>query len=716
MTLPDPIATDAARHLGEAQGGRARPRSFADRFVAANVRFFALMIVMFLVLFAVLRAGLIWRTYSPGVANNAQLAWSFVVGMRFDLAVACYACIPMVVCCYVPWLAPWRGPRTRRAFLWVWSLVIAGGMFTLLCEYEFFNEFQSRFNQLAVRYWKHPTTVGGMVWHNYPVFKYATVGLLFFGAVHVWMRLALRWSYPPEKAGAPVNFTAESIGATVLVVGLVLGSRGGVQGEPIRWGDAFHGPNEYANQMSLNGLYSLANAVRDSVSRTATGAKWADEEALSVDRAAVRGLLLAPGEKLLDPENRTVLRQGDTGSTLRLTRADGKPVNVVVVMMESMSARFVGACGATESFTPSLDALAEGGILFDRTLSAGTHTHQGIFAIQLAFPNLPGFETLMESSVANQHFLSAAEIFQNRGYQTMFLYNGNFAWDNMRGFFQKQGVETFIGREQMQDDAEYVDEVWGVSDGDVFKRANREFEHMSKDGPFYATIMTLSNHAPFQVPPVPGAPEIKGHGELDARLTALRYADHAIGKFVEEAKTLSYYKDTLFVFIGDHGFHVPPALTEVHLLYHHVPLIFFAPGLTDRKGVDHRLASHTNIVPSILGLLGITDSPHASWGRSLFNDSFADPNFIVFKNSGGGRAVGIAREDKLLVLGSATGKPLLMTFDLGQKPTITPLDDPALLKTMEKQLRDYVEMGVHDLTHNLAGPVEPGKDPTPERH
>ena len=712
MTRIDPTAPSSAQ-LGNSQPAAPVRRSFAERYIAANVKFIASLIVMMIFLFAILRAGLIWRTWTPDAATYGQLAWSFIPGLRFDLAIACYICIPIVVCCYVPFLAPWRSERLRKIFLWVWSIVISSAMFTLLCEYEFFNEFQSRYNQLAVRYWKHPTTVGGMVWHNYPVMRYVTLGLLIGVVVHVWMRFSIRWAYGVIDGRKPINFTAEIIGVIVIISGLVIGARGGLQGEPLRWGDAFRGESEFANQMSLNGIYSLAGAVRDTFGRSATGGKWLDDEALVEDRKTVRQLLLAPGEKLIDPDNRTVLRMGDPGSTLRLTRADGKPVNVVVVMMESMSARFVGACGAKESFTPSLDAIAEDGISFDRTLSAGTHTHQGIFAIQLGFPNLPGFETLMESSVANQHFMSAAEIFQNRGYQTMFLYNGNFAWDNMRGFFQKQGVESFVGREQMQDDAEYVDEVWGVSDADVFKRANREFERMSKEGPFYATIMTLSNHAPFQVPPVPGASPVTGHGELDIRLNALRYADYAIGKFVEEAKTLSYYKDTLFVFIGDHGFHVPPALTEVHLLYHHVPLIFYAPGLTDRRGVDHRLATHMNIVPSILGLLNITDSQHASWGRSLFNDSFPDENFIVFKNSGGGRAVGIARENKLLVLGSATGRPLLMTFDLGQKPSITPLDEPETLKTMEKQLRDYVEAGVHDLTHNLAGPMEPGVDPTP---
>jgi phosphoglycerol transferase MdoB-like AlkP superfamily enzyme len=219
-------------------------------------------------------------------------------------------------------------------------------------------------------------------------------------------------------------------------------------------------------------------------------------------------------------------------------------MNVVVVMMESFSARFCGATGAPKSFTPEFDKIAKDGVLFDRCLSAGSHTHQGIFATQLGFPNLPGYETLMSSGVSNQHFLSMAEIFQEKGYQTFFLYNGDFSWDNMRGFFTKQGVSTFIGGDDMPE-AQYHDHVWGVSDGDLFKRCNKEFEAASKKGPFFAAVMTLSNHAPFEVPPVPGAQPITDQGELNKRLEAQRYADWAVGQFIQEAKTLSYFNDTL---------------------------------------------------------------------------------------------------------------------------------------------------------------------------
>jgi arylsulfatase A-like enzyme len=686
---------------------------------------FVAWIVLLVVLFALLRLTLVLRNRGPGDGSSAQVLPALGVGLRFDLAAACYMAIPVMPLCYVPWTSPGRGPGTRQAFLWGATLFVAAAALLLVCELEFFREFHSRYNQLAIRYLDHPQIVGGMVWYNYPVVRYVAGALLLAVAVHLGLRLALRWAYPHPPGGSPnvdrPSVRAEALGGIAVFGAIVLGCRGGLQSEPLAWGDAFHSENEFTNQMSLNGVWCLGQAVRDSTGRGTHAGGWAKHMPAPEARDVARRMIVAPGERLLDPAGRTVLRDGGGGgaaaasganpggSSPVLRRADGRPVNVVVVMMESFSGRFCGAVGAPRSFTPAFDALARDGVLFDRCLSAGSHTHQGIFATLLGFPNLPGYETLMNSGTANQHFLSLPAVFGARGYETFFLYNGDLAWDNMRGFFRKQGVDTFVGGDDMPE-AKYRDPVWGVSDGDLFDRCNAEFEAAAKRGPFFAAVMTLSNHAPFEVPPVPGTGPITDQGGYNRRLEAMRYADWAVGKFVEDAKRLSYFRDTLFVFVGDHGFHVPPALTEGHLLYHHVPLLFYAPGLMARRGVDHRVASHVNVLPSVLDLLGMDASPHAAWGRRLFDDSFPDANFAVFKQSGGGRAVALARGDGLLVLGSARGAPLLMKFDRGWPPAVRPMssEEAKVGPEMERELKAYMQSALADLTGGRAGPSTQG--------
>ena len=703
----------------------------------ANLSFFLGLLALLLAQFALLRAGLIYRTWTPGAATAAQLRSAFVVGARFDLATACFIAIPAMLACHLPWTTPARGPRARRWFLWSLTAIVGAASFILLCEYEFFREFRTRFNQLAIRYFDHPAIVGGMLWYEYPVLRYLAVGLVAAAIFHFGLRGLMRLTFPAKSAEAESTIREPNLGivigsAVAILATIVIGARGGLQHEPLRWGDAFKGDNEYANQMSLNGLYSLANAAGDMIFRGSETKRWTggvatadtngdgkrdDADAVLDARRLVQSMIVSPNERLLDPANRTALRVGNPGSRLTLRTKDGKPPNVVIVLMEGFSARFVGACGQ-KSYTPRFDEIARGGTVFDRAFSAGTHTHQGIFASQLGFPNLPGYESLMESSAGNQEFLSAAEIFHSRGYKTFFLYNGQFYWDNMIGFFKKQGVETFVGRPEMEPTATYVDPVWGVADGDTFTRADQEFDAASKKGPFFATVLTLSNHIPFHFPAIPGLAPVTDQGEMNARLSAMGYADWSVGQFIADARKHDYFADTLFVFVGDHGFTVPPVLTELQLLYHHVPMVYFAPGLiaTDEHGtvvpnglagvVDHRVATHMNIIPSILGLLGLADSPQSAWGRSLFNDRWPDDNFAVIKNTGGGRVVGLLRDDKLMIVGSAGGKPLLMRYVLGDAPAVTPLEDAPLQAQMERELRAYVRAGLDDLTHNRAGPVD----------
>src|SRR5437867_13049193 len=101
--------------------------------------------------------------------------------------------------------------------------------------------------------------------------------------------------------------------------------------------------------------------------------------------------------------------------------------------MESFSGRLVGALGSDNDRTPEFNRLAREGIVFDRCFSNGSHTHQANYACAACFPNLPGYEFLMQSALADQKFDSLPRAFKQRGYQTMFIYNGDFAWDNIYG-------------------------------------------------------------------------------------------------------------------------------------------------------------------------------------------------------------------------------------------------------------------------------------------
>src|SRR5262249_48568872 len=155
-----------------------------------------------------------------------------------------------------------------------------------------------------------------------------------------------------------------------------------------------------------------------------------------------------------------------------------------------------------------------------------------------------------------------------------FLYNGNLDWDNMRGFFRSQSVDVLIGRDDFGAGATF-DSTWGVPDKELFERVDRELG--AARGPFFATVLTLSNHTPFDLPrPLP-SPETTAAGRYHDRMNGIRYADWSIGHFFELARQRPWFANTLFVLVADHGFSIPPVLTDLNVLRFHVPLLFYAP-------------------------------------------------------------------------------------------------------------------------------------------
>ncbi len=673
------------------------------RWVPRNTFFFLALIALVVVVFQLSRIGLIARNHaSAETATTRELASTFFYGLRFDLAIACYLLLPFVIIGHLPKWGLRNSPRLRRIFFWLLIVTMGIVLLLLLAEFEFFHEFQTRYNQIAFQYLDQSKTVVGMVWYNFPVLRYglacALLTCVFALALRWIMRLTFGRAVDADERSEP---GLEAIAMALVIAAMALAMRGGFQSEPLRWGDAYHSNNEFINQMSLNGLFALGQSAIDHFGHKKSSA-WLHRMPIQEARDVARKLVVETDEVLIDPQRRTMLRDDREIHTSVSLNKGNRPPNVVLVVMESFSARFVGACGSKPDFTPSFDKIAADGILFDHAFSGGTHTHQGVFCSMLSFPNLPGYEYLMENIVSNQPFLTLPSILKQTGYQTLFLYNGNLSWDNMYGFFRKQGIDHFVGTQDYVNPI-HRDRVWGVTDQDVFDRANKEFVEADKKGPFFSLILTLSNHAPFDLPEPLPFEHTQNMGELNKRIDGVRYADWAIGHFIEEAKKLDYFNNTLFVFVGDHGFGVEPKLTEANLLFHHVPLLFYSPLLSKKGMVVSTAASQLNIIPTVLGLLELT-VPQSSWARNLFSTDFTDDNFVVFKGSGGSgsdQAIAMIRGDKMLVVGS-DGITRLWSYRLNPDPAITPLSDPdsqKILNTMQHDVYGYVEAAMKDLSN-----------------
>ena len=676
-------------------------KTWRFRPLLADTSFIILSAFLLLFLQALLRALLLVR--NPELAagtSNADLTWAFVVGIRFDLIITSYMVLPLVLSLLLP-----SGLGKRRlARLW---LLVTGGMVLFLgvSEPEFYHEFHTRLNSLAIQYLKEdPATVSSMIWHGFPVVRYLLLWALLLGLLAWGLSLADRWTrkfgqtYPAWWLRLPVFLLCAFL--------VALGARGTLRhGAPLRWGDAFHSQNLFANHLALNGTWSLAKAAMGNKKKDA-GKTWL--KAMAADQALnrTRKLLLAPGDTLELPEEYPVLRSHAPAKTL-----SPRPKNLVFIIMESFSGQFTGALGNDHGITPHFDELAREGLLFDRVFSNGTHTHQGMFATVACFPNLPGFEYLMQEPEGQHQFSGLPALLKPLGFQDVYVYNGAFNWDNQKGFFRNQGMTRFIGRNQVENPV-FTDPTWGVSDQDMFDQALREFSRLDADKPFFAVLQTLSNHTPYALPhPLPVTP-VKGFGGLDEHLTAMRYADWALGRFFDEAKKQPWYKDTLFVLVGDHGFGVKKQLGEIDLLRFHVPMLLLAPGIQETFGKRiHTAATQQDIVPTAVSQLLGRPFTHQCWGRDLLSLPDDDPGFGIIKPSGSDHTVAHFRGNHI-VIKPPHGKAVFGRYQLYPEPSFTPDEQPPEKERMLKDLKAYVSTAMRALVENRTGlPKQEQKHP-----
>lgn len=659
----------------------------------SHLLFTAVSVVLWMLLLSGLRGLLLaYNQEMLGSTSTADLVEAFSNGLRFDLRLIVYISVPLVLGMLIPWLM-----NQRRALVAWLTFSAAISILLGIIELDFYREFHQRLNSLVFQYLNEdPATVLSMIWHGFPVVTLLSAWLgcsmLMWWLFSVAERKTRAYALPDRR----YSYVTQGIAFSICLVICVVAARGTLrQGPPLRWGDAYTTHSMFANHLGLNPVLSLYNAAkttfsahRDNIWKATLPAEQAQD--------ITRDLVLTAHDQLLDADSAAIRRMFSPLADTQL------PVrNVVVVLMESFAGRYTGALGSMDQITPEFDQLSKEGLLFTRFFSNGTHTHQGMFASMACFPNLPAFEYLMQTPEGGNQFSGLPQLLSARQFQDAYVYNGDFAWDNQQGFFSNQGMTYFVGRNDYVNPV-VSDPTWGVSDQDMFDRSIVELNQLEDDKPFYALLQTLSNHTPYALPDVLPIEPVTGHGSLDLHLTAMRYSDWALGEFFKQAKQQPWYKDTLFVVLGDHGFGAPEQMTEMDLYRFHVPMLLLAPGIQEQFGTHNAtVASQVDMVPTIMGRLG-DDVQHQCWGRDVLSLAADDPGFAIIKPSGSDQTVALIKGDRILIQPKDVNARV-WTYQLGTDPQSAPAtphtDDTHWLQ----QLNAYIQTATRSLLDNTAG-------------
>lgn len=671
--------------------------------VKSHLAFTLLCALIMMVMFTLLRVALL--VYNKEMILDTPASTfleAFGNGLRFDARIVVYFSIPLLLA-----LLSVKAMAMRGVLRFWLTAASSLALFLGLMEMDFYREFHQRLNGLVFQYVKEdPKTVMSMLWYGFPVVRYLlawAVGtvILYFafrGADRVTRSTATQASAGTSRAVAP--WYGRIAVFVVLLLVCVVAARGTLrQGPPLRWGDAYTTDSNFANQLGLNGSLSLIAAAKSRFGDDRTNI-WKATLEQPVATQTVRDMLLTEHDKLVDPDTAPVRR--DTTPPEEKTL----PIkNVVVILMESFAGHSVGALGRPGNITPYFDNLAKEGLLFERFFSNGTHTHQGMFATMACFPNLPGFEYLMQTPEGSHKLSGLPELLSARKFDDVYVYNGDFAWDNQSGFFSNQGMTTFVGRNDFVDPV-FSDPTWGVSDQDMFNRGLEELKKREGKEPFYALLQTLSNHTPYALPtPLPVEP-VTDRGSLNEHLTAMRYSDWALGQFFEKARKEPYFKETLFVIVGDHGFGNEQQISEMDLGRFNVPLLLIGPGIQEKFGTrTDTVGTQVDIVPTIMGRLG-GEFRQQCWGRDLLTLPEGDKGSGVIKPSGSDQTVAIISDDHLLV--QPKDMPAkVWQYKLGANPEATVVTDTPEAIELKKKLESFLQTATKSLLDNTAGVADP---------
>ncbi|GAA0792763.1 MULTISPECIES: LTA synthase family protein [Pseudomonadati] len=530
--------------------------------------------------------------------NDAQ-GWSHIIlqGLRVDIATLC-------------WLLGIAGLGTallsgKHAIGQLWTVLLRVWLtlglwlivFLEISTPSFIQEYGLRPNRLYVEYLIYPKEVLSMLWAGRKL-ELLLALVVSMATLYGGWRLS---GYLTRNVRFP-RWYWRPVFAVIVICITILGARSALGHRPLNPSLVAFSDDPLVNSLLLNSSYSLTFAIK----------QMGNEQ----DASKVYGKL--EQQKIID-----IIRQQSGRSPEEFTSSEfpsltynqasyqGKPKNLVIILQESLGARFVGSLGGLP-LTPSIDELSAQGWFFENLYATGTRSVRGIEAITTGFTPTPA-RAVVKLGKSQTNFFTIAELLKRQGYSTQFIYGGESHFDNMRSFFLGNGFSQIIDQNDYKDPAFVAS--WGVSDEDLLFRAHDEFTEMHKQGkPFFSLVFSSSNHDPYEFPDnrieLYEQPQYTMHN-------AVKYADYAVGEFFKKAQNADYWNDTLFLVVADHDSRVGGA-SLVPISRFRIPGLILGGGVEAKR--DPRVVSQIDMAPTLLSMIGISGS-YPMLGRDLTQQS-----------------------------------------------------------------------------------------------
>jgi phosphoglycerol transferase MdoB-like AlkP superfamily enzyme len=596
--------------------------------IPKTILWVANLLVIFLIIFTIFRLAT-YFAFHPRNLTLGKLIPSFLMGIRYDLRWIAIILLPVVVFSMIPKLSPFSSSRNKKWWTWYLAIVTFILFFFFAADFGSFAYNRTRLDAGAMNFVEDPGISLRMMFQTYPM-VWMLLGLVVAVFFFRWMYHRSHWQVINRTEGLGIPYRRKFFIITALILGLCI--YGKFAWPPLSRNDSFRFQDSFKSYLAINPLQNFFATLR------------LRKPEFNEKKARDSFPLMAEWMQLPGKDHFSFRRE----VAPRSSALESKP-NIVLVQCESFSMYKSTMSGNPLNTTPFFDSLSRQGIFFDHCFTPHFSTARALFAIISGIPDAQ----LFKFSSRNPLALEQHTIIDNLDeYDKHYFLGGSPGFNNFEGLLKNiDGLQMHTGKSFKRPEVN----VWGISDKDLFLEANDVFKSNSR--PFFAYIQTSGNHRPYNhtIPAsdtdfvqifVPDE-DLRRYGfESLQEFNCFRYSDYCFRKFLDAAQKESYFHNTIFVFVGDHGLAgnademYPPVWTDKRLTDEHVPLLFYAPSLlTPQRRKE--VVSQIDILPTIAGMLA-QSYVNTTLGRDLLDPNKKN-NYAFITNAAD--AIGMVTDD-----------------------------------------------------------------------
>lgn len=564
--------------------------------LAGNLLFLGALFAMSLLVMAIEKPlFLLWYHAQAAEASAAELALVVWNGLKLDQTVAGYiTALPLLVVLAALWI-PGRWSRSvLKGYLLVIAAVAATAFAANLALYEYW---AFPLDSSVLQYLASPKEALASVTAGQLLLQLLVAAAVFGGMA--WCYLRVLRLYDPARRS---THRADSTLVLLLAAGvLFLPIRGGVSVATANVSKVYFSGRMFLNHAAVNPLFSFLSTLSDG-----DDALYEYEFFPEPERAAIFEPL------------RGDLPAGIGTDTLLRTR---RP-NVVLFLVESFGRSTVDERVGGEPVAPEFQRLKGEGVYFDNLFANSFRTDRGTVAVLSGFPAQTKM-SVMKLPVKSQRLPSIARSLRREGYATSFYYGGDLNFTNTASYLYGTGFDRLTWQKDLHFDA--PTSKWGYADDVVIDAfTDHVLAEAASQRPFFAAMLTLSSHEPFDVP----------FAKFDdPMLNAMAFTDACLGRFVERVRQTPVWDDLLVILIADHAYPYPYGIANSDALRHRIPMLWLG-GAVRRPAVVETYGSQSDLAATLLAQLGIAHGDFL-FSRDLFDPARPKFGYWCFNNGFG---------------------------------------------------------------------------------